>query len=115
MKKLKLKLWRIENVILMKVLQQDESTRDRDFGFSASNGMSIFSDYCPDIDTDGIYINGENRNKDNIMSVCECETDIEAIATINNILLLVKEYNESISNTETQLTEKEDIHTFIAE
>jgi len=43
MKKLKIKLWRIENVVMMKVLEQDESLRGQGEIFN-NNGTRIASE-----------------------------------------------------------------------
>ena len=53
---LKIKFWRIENVILMKILEQGDEIERGNFGFEASNGVKLRSATYPQICTSKLFI-----------------------------------------------------------
>ena len=55
---LKIKFWRIENVLLMKVLEQGEEIKRWDFKFCESNVINVMSICIPEITTYFINIWG---------------------------------------------------------
>ena len=101
MEKLKLKLLRIENVVLMKILNQDELTRNN-ISFEGSNKFHLQSGECPELDGDYIFLRGSEKDKDDMIVSRDCYTEVEANNYIKKIVELVKEYNESIMTDEVK-------------
>lgn len=110
---LKIKFWRIENVILMKILEQgDEIERGR-FGFEASNGVKISSCESPALTYDTIFLRGGSKELDETVSIHGCITNEEAKEQLKAYVEAVKEYNNSLQYTTAE--DIEDIETVIAE
>lgn len=53
---LKIKFWRVENVLLMKVLEQGDGIKRGDFKFCASNGIEVKSISSPELTPAIIYM-----------------------------------------------------------
>lgn len=53
---LKIKFWRVENVLLMKVLEQGKEIKREDFKFCASNGIEVKSISSPELTPAIIYM-----------------------------------------------------------
>lgn len=96
MKQLKIKIWNIENVVLMKVLQQDESLRNERFIFESKNDFCIQSYDEPDIFEDGIHIQGLYKYADNKIACHSFPSVEDAEEYVMRIKDMLKEYNESI-------------------
>ena len=74
---LKIKLWRIENVILMKIFEQNSLIRKELTPFTATNGIRIRSADYPQLEYDVIYLRGVPEN-DQMISVFHCATPAQA-------------------------------------
>ena len=110
---LKIKFWRIENVILMKILQQgDEIERGR-FEFKASNGVSLRSATTPAAAYNIIYLRGNSKESDETVSAYGCITNEGAKARLKTYIEAIKEYNNSLQHAAVE--DVEDIETVIAE
>ena len=110
---LKIKFWRIENVILMKILEQgDEIERGR-FEFKASNGVKLRSVTYPQICTSELFIQGKFESFDKDVEICTYNTSEEAKACLKSYVEAVKEYNDSLQQPAAE--DVEDIETIIAE
>lgn len=96
MKELKLKIFNIENVVLMKVLEQDESLIGKGYIYKAKNGIDIASSDSPCIYETDIFINGDDIDFDNKLNGLRFKTTQEAIEYIRKVKEAVAEYNESI-------------------
>lgn len=60
---LKVKFWQIENIVLMRVLEQDEETREKGTLYEDED-IKIKSCKYPDIKEECLYIRGQLRNYD---------------------------------------------------
>lgn len=112
MKKLKLKLWQVENVVLMKVLQQDESTRGKGKLFEYG-GLTLKSVNEPVISNGVVFLSGYEINKDNAIDFLEFGDQTKATEYIQKVLDLVHEYNKSLIGTVPTIDDE--VKTFIAE
>ena len=111
MKKLKLKLWRIKNIVLMEVLEQDESLRGKGEIFESYN-CKILSVRNPHLTPDKeIYIRGTNTELDNRIAYYDFGSTNEAKSCIRKIIDTVRAYNASVSTEPIT----DDIETFIVE
>ena len=111
MSKLKIKLVRLDNVVLMKVLEQEggrpnnslvEHLCDHD------NGLSIRSAERPEMDRTGIYIRGNDEEEDNRVAFYRLNTIEEAKEYVRKVVELVEYYNKS-----SYLENKEDSEIII--
>jgi hypothetical protein len=111
--KLKLKLWQIENIVLIKVIEQDESLRDVGT-FYENNDMSIISEVEPQLEYKELYIRGNDKANDNIIVKIDFDTTDETKDYINKVLKVVKEYNQSLDGIKPDNTSN-DVSVYIAE
>jgi hypothetical protein len=102
MKKLKVKFWRIENVVLMKVLEQDEALRhvadfwkDKETGFTITSSVSPC--FIPDLKT--IYVRGADNSRDNDIFVIVYDNCFKAIEGLNNIMRTIDNFNMSLTTS----------------
>ncbi len=109
---LKIKFWRIENVLLMKVLEQGEEIKRGDFKFCASNGIKVMSICSPELTPAFINIRGRAKEYDDNIVSRECINAGEAGAMLARYIEAVKEYNSTlpVENKDT-----DDIEIVIAE
>lgn len=92
--KIRVKLWRIENVILMKVLEMPEELRGTNFVFNSPNtGMKIYSVGKPELKLNTIFLNGSSKEKDNNIVCCECKSNEEALGYYNRVINTIEEFN----------------------
>lgn len=110
MKKLKLKLWRIKNIVLMEVLEQDESLRGKGLIFE-KKGFQIQSGTAPALCDCKIFIQGTDDKYDNDVIPYYFISMNSAKDYIKQITDIVKAYNHSISTEPSA----DDIEIFIAE
>ncbi len=111
---LKIKFWRIENVILMKILEQGNEIERGNFNFKASNGVSLCSAVMPSLyEGDTIYLRGNSEESDEIVSAYDCDTNEAAKKRLKAYVEAVKEYNNRLQHTTAE--DVEDIETVIAE
>ena len=68
---LKIKFWRVENVLLMKVLEQGDEIKRGDFKFCASNGVKVTSISSPELTPAFINIRGRAEEYDDSIVPCE--------------------------------------------
>ena len=109
---LKIKFWRIENVILMKILEQGDEIERGNFSFKASNGVSLCSATNPAVSYDMIYLRGGSKELDETVSAYDCITNEGAKACLKAYIEAVKEYNDNLQHTSAE--DIEDIETVIA-
>ena len=110
---LKIKFWRIENVILMKILEQGDEIERGKFEFEASNGVSLRSATIPAASYNMIYLRGNLKKLDETVSAYGCTTNEGAKAWLKAYVEAVKEYNNSLQQPAAE--DVEDIETVIAE
>lgn len=110
MKQLKLKLWRINNVVVMQVLQQDD--RMRGLGTlweDKETGLNIRSTNKPRLCDNDIYIGGSWGDKDELCAGTTFYDEDNAQKFIDRIIKTVKNCNESFRDGE----DEEDISTVV--
>ena len=110
---LKIKFWRIENIILMKILEQGDEIERGKFEFEASNGMSLSSRVKPEIDDTEIFLRGRDISRDARVVSEYFNTSEEAKEQLKAYVEAVKEYNNSLQQPTAK--DVEDIETVIAE
>lgn len=113
MTKLKLKLWQVGNVVLMKVLEQNEATRGRGTLFEY-DGLKLSSTSRPALYSEAVLINGNATTWDNWISSTSFSTTSRATEYIQKVLNLVREYNKPF-NTDTDILTDSEVKIFIAE
>lgn len=111
---LKIKFWRIENVLLMKVLEQGNEIKRGDFKFCASNGIKVTSISSPELTPAFINIRGRAKEYDDNIVPCEYSNAEEAKAMLARYIEAVKEYNTSLLRKSNDKDDIE-IETVIAE
>lgn len=109
---LKIKFWRIQHILLMKVLEQGDEIKRGHFHFSASNGVYIKSSCSPQMRLDVLYIRGDNEEIDDEVVYVDCGDERKAKILLNRYIEAVREYNSTlpIENKDT-----DDIEIIIAE
>lgn len=94
--KIKVKVWRIENAVLMKVLDMPEELRNEKIIYiSPSIGMKIKSYSEPDLSLDSIFVWGNNKKNDNKIVVINLESITKAIDYYNNVINTIEEFNDN--------------------
>ena len=96
---LKIKFWRIENVIVMKILEQGDEIKRGDFKFVASNGIKLRSATYPQICTSKLFIQGKFESFDKDVEICTYNTSEEAKACLKSYIEAVREYNNSLQQS----------------
>ena len=94
---LEIKFWRIENSIVMKVLNQGEEIERGNFEFKASNGIVIKSDNRPLIASNHFFVRGANKEFDNMTSADAWFSVETAKKTLKMYIEAIQEYNNSLS------------------
>jgi hypothetical protein len=61
---LRVKFWRIENVVCAKVLEQDSVNFEL---FISNDGFKIHSIACPEMTTKTLFVRGSNTIRDNVV------------------------------------------------
>lgn len=109
---LKIKFWRVENVLLMKVLEQGDEIKRGDFKFCASNGVKVTSISSPELTPAFINIRGRAEEYDDSIVPCEYSNAEGAKAMLARYIEAVREYNSTlpVENKDT-----DDIEIVIAE
>ncbi len=110
---LKIKFWRIENVILMKILEQGDEIERGKFEFEASNGVDLGAQIEPQIGNKKIFLRGELINHDTQVVSKYFNTSEEAKERLKSYVEAIKEYNNSLQQPAAE--DVEDIETVIAE
>lgn len=108
--KIRVKLWRIENVVLMKVLEMPEELRGTNLIFtSLTTSMEIWSVGEPELTLKDIYINGSNKDEDNKIVCCEYKSGEMALDCYNRIIKTIEEFNNKNKNYDI------DIDTYVTD
>lgn len=109
---LKVKFWRVENVLLMKILEQGDEIERGNFRFEASNGMKIESCETPFLpfENNRLCIRGKDTDCDNDIAMHRFESSAIAKRFLNRYIEAIKEYNDPY-----QEPEDEDMEIIVAE
>ena len=115
MDKLGLKFWRNKNVVMMEVIQQDESLRGAGGIFNNTEDyMIIKSSRQPDLSFSAIFIRGDVDVYDNKVSCICLYTESDAKDYLERCVRTIRKYNNNLI-IPTQPTEekKEEINMLI--
>lgn len=97
---LKIKFWRIENVIVMKILEQGDEIKRGDFKFKASNGIKFDSGYGPMLEFGHtIWVRGKVKELDEDVAACACLNQEYARHMLKSYIEAVREYNNSLQQS----------------
>ena len=110
---LKIKFWRIENIIFMKILEQGDEIERGNFEFKATNGVEISSCGNPALIHYTIYLRGSATDWDDCIVNKYFDTSEEAKCILKFYIEAIKEYNNSLEHPTAE--DVEDIETVIAE
>ena len=108
---LKLKLWQIENIVLMKVLEQDIDIRGKGLLYD-NNVMRIHSTDAPDLQVNDIYVRGVEDSVDDLVVVYESYSVQGAGEYIAKVKEVVHEYN---MQQQGKWDNDDDVKVYIAE
>ena len=113
MKKLKIKFWQIENLVVMKILDQDERLRGKEVIYEDSDlDMTIYSVKVPDMTSKSLFIRGERKEKDSMVCNATFNSTEDATDYVKKCQKLISNYNASLEDEEEEV---ETIRTFIFE
>lgn len=118
---IKLKLWRIENCVLMKILEQDEKTRGEGVFFehtiikdNTSFTYELRSLKEPKLTTTNcLYLRGYNKEQDSLITSESYNSIERAKREIHCIKETIEAYNKSLINGDN--LEEEAFETLIVE
>lgn len=108
---LKVKFWRIENVVAMKVLEQPSGTRGKNVIFE-NDDFQLVSELNPEIAEGVCYLRGTNRAEDHFVVSGTFDSIDRAKTYIKRATETICKYNESIG--ELVNMDKDDIEVSIA-
>lgn len=91
--KIKVKFWRFDNLVVMRVLDMPERYRGK-FTLDSGKGYSIVSMSSPEISDTTLYLRGNNQQKDNDYAFLKYETAEEAKGAIDKFSRMIRELNE---------------------
>lgn len=114
MKKLKIKLFQIKNIVLMEVLEQDSRTRGEGKLF-ISGELSLESLASPELREKAVLIRGTNTKRDTLMYSISFTEIEKADKYIRDVKKLVKEYNLSLGENDFEKVPEHDLKFVIAE
>ena len=114
MKKLKIKLLQIKNIVLMEVLEQDSRTRG-DGKLFISGELSLESLTSLELREKAVLIRGTNTGRDALMCSISFTEIKKADKYIRDVKKLVKEYNQSLGENDFEEVPECDLKFVIAE
>ena len=111
---LKIKLWRIENIILMKIFKQHELIRTMFTPFTAKNNIKICSADYPELEYNCIHLRGTPEN-DEMIAVYHCANASQAKEQIIKFKIALEEFIEycTSQNPENEDYTISDIDTYM--
>ena len=99
------KFWRIENVVLMKVLQQPEDIRRGEGVIYSHDEFELASHVCPRLDGGQMSVMGYDRKLDDKVCVEYFHSKEDAERTLNGYMGLVRRYNASLASDVSDIQE----------
>ena len=98
---LKVKFWRIENVVLMKVLEQgDEINKGTGcFYQDKLTKMNIYSREMPALYPTSIYVKGTNNDYNNLLASINLNSVSDAEKFYNQAIQTIKHYNKNLKKS----------------
>lgn len=127
---LKIKFWRIENVLFMKILEQGEEIKRGDFIFATDNGIIIESTEYPrmgpkiypnlnsgqqDLSPKNLCVMGTLISSDDKIVMHRFNTVEEAKGFLKLYNDAIKEYNNFLSSSTKKIEIEEDVEIVISE
>lgn len=110
---LKVKFWRIENVVLMKVLEQGAEIKRGCGKFFCASGIELCSYKKPLMISNEIFLRGESLENDRDIA-CQLFKSVDSAKEFtNNATKAIHAYNQSLIKESEQISD--DIETVIAE
>lgn len=110
---LKVKFWRIENVVLMRVLEQGAEIERGCGKFFCASGIKLGSYTKPLIISNKILLKGESLENDRDIACQQFKSVDSAKEFINDATKAVHAYNQSLIKESEQISD--DIETMIVE
>lgn len=98
---LKVKFWRLENVVLMRILEQGEEIRRGGGKFFEYKNFILTSAGCPVISNLCLNVRGCHKEDDNKIAICNFETSEEARDYIILATKTIHAYNKSFEEDST--------------
>lgn len=111
---LKIKFWRIENTIVMKILEQGDEIKRGRGSFFQHEGVELRSCAYPCLYTNEILVCGHNQWQDNRCSSLELDNIEKAKSTLRKYIAVIKAYNQKLILSGDNQNE-DDIEEVIAE
>ena len=113
MKKLKIRFWQNENVVMMKILEQSESLREKGDLFRDPNFDIIISSVdFPSLESQRLLIRGRIKEKDNLINCAQFSSIENATIYIKKCKELIRSFNSSMEEREER---REEVETWIFE
>ena len=115
---LKVKLWRIENVVVMKILEQGDEIKRGCGTFFEFKGFKLRSIHSPGLNLGVMLVRGSGKNSyyDYGAISCDFKTCAEAKNYIDKATEAIRAYNQSLLSKEKEFkSTNEDIEIVIAE
>ena len=113
MEKLRIRFWQNENVVMLKILEQSESSREEGVLFRDPNfDMAICSVDFPSLEPQRILIRGRMKEKDNIINCLQFNSIENATIYIKKCKELIRSFNSSMEEKEER---REEVETWIFE
>lgn len=98
---LKVKFWRVENVVLMKVLEQGAEINKGIGCFYQDKltKMNIYSREMPALNPTAIYVKGTNNDYNNLLASINLNSVSDAEKFYNQAIQTIKNYNKSLKKS----------------
>ena len=110
---LEIKFTRIENSIVMKVLEQGEEIERGNFSFTASNDITIKSTNNPQMENNNLFVRGINTTPDAVTSSIDFPSVNFAKIYLKKYIEAIKEYNSLVKpKNEEEMDDCETITVF---
>ena len=111
---LKVKFWRIENVVLMKILEQGDEIKRGNGNFFSDGDITLSSKTFPEMCDSTLYVCGDRQTSDNGIEIKEYGTIENAKTALSKYIHAISEYNRSLTETANPESD-DDSETIIAE
>ena len=98
---LKVKLWRIENIILLKIFEQDSLIKTEFTPFTSTNNIRICSADYPELEYNCIHLRGTPEN-DEMIAVYRCANASQAKEQILKFKIALEEFVEHCNSKNPQ-------------
>lgn len=97
---LRVEFKQIENVVLMKVLEQSDEIKLGCGRFFEHNGIKLYSTFYPEICSSSLYVKGKSKDAQDVYTSKSFNTPEEAAEYIVKFTECIDAYNESVKEKE---------------